>query len=275
MNITAAQVNELRKRTGAGMMDCKNALKENEGDMEKAIDYLRKKGQKMAAKRADRVAAEGVVIAKTSSDNQYGAVVMVNCETDFVAKNNDFIQYVNNIVDLAVAQKVKDIETLKDLELNGRKVSDTIMDQTGVIGEKIELGAVKVLEAPVVAAYIHAGNRLATLVGLNKSIDNADQIGREIAMHIAAMDPVAIDEGDVDKDIIQREIEIGMEQARNEGKPEAMLEKIARGKLSKFYRENTLLNQGFARDPKKPVGTYLKEADKDLTITGFQRLMLG
>lgn len=275
MNITAAQVNELRKRTGAGMMDCKNALKENEGDMEKAIDYLRKKGQKMAAKRADRVASEGVVIAKTSSDNQYGAVVMVNCETDFVAKNNDFIQYVNNIADLAVAQKVKDIETLKELELNGRKVSDTIMDQTGVIGEKIELGAVKVLEAPVVAAYIHAGNRLATLVGLSKSIDNAEQIGREIAMHIAAMDPVAIDESDVDKDIIQREIEIGMDQARNEGKPEAMLEKIAKGKLGKFYRENTLLNQGFARDPKKPVGTYLKEADKDLTVTGFRRLMLG
>lgn len=275
MNITAAQVNELRKRTGAGMMDCKNALKENEGDMEKAIDYLRKKGQKMAAKRADRVASEGVVIAKTSSDNQYGAVVMVNCETDFVAKNNDFIQYVNNIADLAVAQKVKDIETLKELELNGRKVSDTIMDQTGVIGEKIELGAVKVLESPVVAAYIHAGNRLATLVGLSKSIDNAEQIGREIAMHIAAMDPVAIDESDVDKDIIQREIEIGMDQARNEGKPEAMLEKIAKGKLGKFYRENTLLNQGFARDPKKPVGTYLKEADKDLTVTGFRRLMLG
>ncbi len=275
MNITAAQVNELRKRTGAGMMDCKNALKENEGDMEKAIDYLRKKGQKMAAKRADRVASEGVVIAKTSSDNQYGAVVMVNCETDFVAKNDDFVKYVHEIADLTVQHKVKDIEALKNLELNGRKVSDTIMDQTGVIGEKIELGAMKVLEAPVVASYIHAGNRLATLVGLNKAIENVDQIGREIAMHIAAMDPVAIDEKDVSKEVIEREIEIGMDQARNEGKPEDMLEKIARGKLSKFYRENTLLNQGFARDPKKPVGTYLKEADKDLTVTGFQRLMLG
>jgi elongation factor Ts len=275
MNITAAQVNELRKLTGAGMMDCKNALKESEGDMEKAIDYLRKKGQKLAAKRADREASEGVVIARVSADQQFGAIVMINCETDFVAKNEDFVKYVGAVADLAVQNKVKDAEQLKDLELNGRKVSDTVIDQTGVIGEKIDLGTFRFVEAPVVAAYIHPGNRLATLLGLNKQFDNAAQIGREIAMQVAAMDPVAVDEADVTKEVIQREIEIGMDQARQEGKPEAMLEKIAHGKLNKFYRENTLLNQDFVRDTKKTVRAYLSETEKDLTVVTFQRVMLG
>lgn len=275
MNITAAQVNELRKLTGAGMMDCKNALKENDGDMEKAIDYLRKKGQKMAAKRADREATEGVVIAKVSDDNSYGAVVMVNCETDFVAKNEDFVKYTTKIAELAVNNRVKDIEALKNLELDGRKVADTIIDQTGVIGEKIELGAFRFVEAPVVAGYIHPGNRLATILGLNMVVDNAAQIGRELAMQVAAMDPVAIDQGDVSDDIIKREIEIGMDQARQEGKPEAMLEKIAQGKLNKFYRESTLLNQDFIRDTKKSVRAYLAETDKALTVSAFERVMLG
>ncbi len=275
MNITASQVNELRKRTGAGMMDCKNALKESEGDMEKAIDYLRKKGQKMAAKRADREASEGVVIASVSDDMKYGAIVMVNCETDFVAKNEDFVNYTKNIADLASKHKVKDIEELKMLELDGRKVADTVIDQTGVIGEKIELGTFRFIESEAIAAYIHPGNRLATILGLNKNVDNAAQIGREIAMQVAAMDPVAVDESDVPKDVIDREIEIGMDQARQEGKPEAILEKIAMGKLNKFYRENTLLNQDFVRDTKKSVRAYLSEIDKDLTVTEFQRVMLG
>jgi elongation factor Ts len=275
MNITASQVNELRKLTGAGMMDCKNALKESEGDMEKAIDYLRKKGQKMAAKRADREASEGAVIALVSDDMQYGAVVMVNCETDFVGKNEDFVKYATSIANAAVQNKVKDIEALKNLEINGRKIADTIMDQTGVIGEKIDLGAFRFVEAPAVAAYIHPGNRLATVIGLNKKVDIASQIGRELAMQVAAMDPVAVDEGDVSQDVIQREIEVGMDQARQEGKPEAMLEKIAKGKLNKFFRENTLLNQDFVRDTKKTVRAYLSEVDKDLTVTAFQRIMLG
>lgn len=275
MNITASQVNELRKLTGAGMMDCKNALKESEGDMEKAIDYLRKKGQKMAAKRADREASEGAVIALVSDDMQYGAVVMVNCETDFVGKNEDFVKYATSIAEAAVQNKVKDIDTLKNIEINGRKIADTIMDQTGVIGEKIDLGAFRFVEAPAVAAYIHPGNRLATIIGLNKTVEKAAQIGRELAMQVAAMDPVAVDEGDVSQDVIQREIEVGMDQARQEGKPEAMLEKIAKGKLNKFFRENTLLNQDFVRDTKKTVRAYLAEVDKDMTVTAFQRVMLG
>ncbi|GAB1419846.1 translation elongation factor Ts [Bacteroidales bacterium] len=276
MNITAAQVNELRKITGAGMMDCKNALVESEGDMEKAIDVLRKKGQKVAAKRADRDATEGVIVAKNNSDATYAALVMVNCETDFVAKNEEFVKYAHSILDLALQHKAQTIEELKQLELNGRKVEDTITDQTGVIGEKIDLGGFFKIEAPITAAYIHPGNRLSTIIGLNKAdVANVQQIGRELAMQVAAMDPVGIDEADVPADVIQREIEIGMEQARNEGKAEDMLERIARGKLGKFYRENTLLNQDFVRDSKKTVKQYLAEADKSLTVTAFKRLMLG
>jgi len=276
MNITAAQVNDLRKLTGAGMMDCKKALVESNGDMEQAVDYLRKKGQKVAAKRADRDATEGVVIAKTSDDHQYAAVVMVNCETDFVAKNEDFVKYAHGILDLAIANKVQSIDELKALELNGRKVEETITDQTGVIGEKIDLGAFFKIEAPVTAAYIHPGNRLSTIIGLNlPEAPNVLQIGRELAMQVAAMDPVAVDESDVPQEAIQREIEIGMEQARNEGKAEEMLEKIARGKLNKFYRESTLLNQDFVRENKKTVRQYLSESDKSLTVTSFKRVALG
>lgn len=277
MNITASQVNELRKQTGAGMMDCKKALVESNGDMEQAIDLLRKKGQKVAAKRADRDAKDGVVLSKTSADNTYAAVVMINCETDFVAKNEDFVKYAESILDLAIANKVKDGETLKKLQLSdNRTVEETITDQTGVIGEKIDLGAFEAIEAPFTAAYIHPGNRLATIIGM--SLNNNDklaQIGHEMAMQVAAMDPVGVDEHDVSEEVIKREIEVGMEQARNEGKPEEMLEKIAKGKLNKFYRENTLLNQDFVRENKKAVRQYLSEVDKDLTVTAFKRLMLG
>ncbi len=276
MNITAAQVNELRKLTGAGMMDCKKALVESKGDIKAAIDYLRKKGQKVAANRADRQATEGVIVSKTNDTHSYAALIMVNCETDFVAKNEDFIAYVHSILDIAVAQKVNSLDQLKTLELNGRKIEDTIIDQTGVIGEKIDLGAFFFIEAPATAAYIHPGNRLATIVGLNKpQSEHINQLGRELAMQIAAMDPIAIDQDDVPQEVIQREIEVGMDKARNEGKPEHLLEKIAKGTLNKFFRENTLLNQDFVRDTKKTVRQYLTEADKDLTVTAFKRVMLG
>jgi elongation factor Ts len=275
MKITAQQVNELRKRTGAGMMDCKKALVESEGDMEQAIDILRKKGQKVAAKRADREAGEGVVLAKVSDDKTFAAAVMINCETDFVAKNADFISYVQSVVDLAVASKADSLEALKDMKLNGRTVEETVLDQTGVIGEKIQLGQYATVNADSAYAYIHPGNRIATIAGLNKSGDQLADHGKDVVMQIAAMSPVSIDKGDVSQEIIDREIEIGKEQARQEGKPEAMLEKIAMGKLNKFYKESTLLNQAFIKDSKKSVSQYLKEADKDLTVVDFKRLALG
>lgn len=274
MNITAQQVNELRKLTGAGMMDCKKALVESEGDMEKAIDILRKKGQKVAAKRADRDADEGVVLAKVSDDKSFAAAVMINCETDFVAKNNDFISYAQSILDLAVANKAKNTDELKALDLNGRTVEQSITDQTGVIGEKIQLGRYEVVEAASNYAYIHPGNRIATIAGLNKAGD-FDQAGKDVVMQIAAMAPIALDKDGVKQDVIDREIEVGKDQARQEGKPEEMLEKIAVGKLNKFFKENTLLNQGFIKDTKMSVGQYLKNVDKDLTVVDFKRLALG
>ncbi|MEJ2594559.1 MAG: translation elongation factor Ts [bacterium] len=275
MKITAQQVNELRKLTGAGMMDCKKALVESDGDMEKAVDILRKKGQKVAASRADRDAAEGVVLARVSDDKSYAAALMINCETDFVAKNQDFIDYVNAVLNLAVENKVKDAEQLKSLKMNGRTVEETVMDQTGVIGEKIQLGSFEAIQADSTYAYVHPGNRIATIAGFNKSGDNLAEAGKDVVMQIAAMAPVAINKDDVPSSIVDREIEIGKEQARQEGKPEAMLEKIAMGKLNKFYKENTLLNQAFIKDGKKSVADYLKDADKELTVVNFKRLALS
>ena len=275
MKITAQQVNELRKSTGAGMMDCKKALVETEGDMEKAIDVLRKKGQKVAAKRADRDATEGVVLSKVSADKTYAAVVMVNCETDFVAKNSDFIGFTQSILDVAISNKAKTADDLNNMDLNGRKVEELILDQTGVIGEKIQLGHFEIIEAESVYSYIHPGNRIATIAGFNKSGDNLADAGKDIVMQIAAMDPVSLSKDDVSVDVIKREIEIGMDQARQEGKPEEMLEKIATGKLNKFYKENTLLNQSFIKDNKMSVSQYLSNVEGDLTITGFKRLALA
>jgi elongation factor Ts len=275
MKITAQQVNELRKLTGAGMMDCKKALVESDGDMEKAIDILRKKGQKVAANRADRDASEGVVLARTSDDNTYAAAVMINCETDFVAKNQDFISYVGSVLNAAIDNKAKSADELKAIKLNGRTVEETILDQTGVIGEKIQLGRFEVVEADSAYAYVHPGNRIASIAGFNKAGDNLADFGKDVVMQIAAMSPVALDKDDVPEEIIEREIEIGKDQARQEGKPEAMLEKIAMGKLNKFYKENTLLNQTFIKDGKKSVSAYLKEADKDLTVVSFKRLALA
>lgn len=276
LNITAAEVNNLRKITGAGMMDCKKALIEGEGDVEKAIDILRKKGQKIAAKRADKAASEGLVLAGANEAGDFAAIVMVNCETDFVAKNQDFIDFTKSILDLAIAKTPKTLEELNGLDLNGRSVEDNVSDQMGKIGESIKLGGYEFIEAAVASAYNHQGNRLSTLLGLNiKDGDNYKNVGHELAMQVAAMNPVAVDKSDVEQAIIDKEIEIGIEQAREQGKPEEMLEKIAMGKLNKFLKENTLLNQAFIREGKKIVRDYLAETNKDLTVTGFRRLMLG
>lgn len=273
VNITAAEVNKLRTQTGAGMMDCKKALVEAEGDFEKAIDILRKKGQKVAANREDREAKEGYVIAKISSDNKFGAIISLNCETDFVAKNADFIAFAEKIIDAAITHKPSDLDALKAIQLDGRTLADTIIDYVGKIGEKIELGRYESVSAECIVAYNHPGNRVASIVGFNKCADT--QVLRDVAMQVAAMAPVALDKDSVDASILEREIEIGKEQARAEGKPEEMLEKIAMGKLNKFYKESTLLNQEFIKDNKKTIAQYMNDSEKGLTATGFRRVALG
>ncbi|NVO01313.1 MAG: elongation factor Ts [Bacteroidetes bacterium] len=274
-NITAAEVNKLRQQTGAGMMDCKNALVEADGDYEKAIDYLRKKGQKLASNRADRDANEGIVLAKTSADNKKAFVIMLNCETDFVAKNQDFINFADNIMAVAIEKSPKSLEELKTLEINGRSIDDTTTDLIGKIGEKLQLAHYEFVENEFASAYNHHGNRLATIVSFNKNVAGIDEMGREVAKQIAAMNPVAVDKDSVDPKTIEKEIEIGKDLARQEGKAEEMVEKIALGKLNKFFKENTLLSQEFIKDNKITVGQYLANADKDLTATAFKRLMLG
>jgi len=273
--ITAAEVNALRKTTGAGMMDCKNALVEAEGDSEKAIKILRKKGQKIADKRADRDAAEGVIIAKVSDDKKFGAVLRISCETDFVAKNEEFVNFVTGIVDYAIENKITNIDDLKSAKMGELTISELVLEQLGKIGEKIEIVDYQTISDEMVFSYIHTGNRLATIMGVNKAdVADIEIIGKEVNMQIAAMAPIALDKDGIDAETVKKEIEIGMDQARREGKPEAMLEKIAMGKLGKFYKENTLLAQKFVRDNKISVEQYLKNADKDLTVTKFYRLAL-
>lgn len=275
MTITAADVNKLRQMTGAGMMDCKKALTEAGGDFEKAIDELRKKGQKVAANRGDRESKEGVVLAKVSADNKNGVVLALNCETDFVAINADFIKLTNAIIDIAVDKKVKTADELKALSFDGKiTIEEKLIEQTGVIGEKIELKKFETVEAAFVLAYIHPGNKLANIVGFNQESVPAD-VAKDVAMQVAAMAPVAVDKDGVDAETLQREIEIGKEQARADGKPEEMLEKIAMGKLNKFYKESTLLNQEYIKDNKKTIAQFLKEANKDLTVTAFKRIALS
>jgi elongation factor Ts len=257
------------------MMDCEKALVETNGDKEKAIDYLRKKGQKVAAKRADREAAEGVVLAKVSDEKKFAAAVMINCETDFVAKNADFIAYVQSVIDLAVANRAKNIDELKAMKLGDRTVEESVVEKTGVIGEKIELSKYEVVEAESTYAYIHPGNRIAAIAGFNKAGEEFAEAGHDVVMQIAAMSPVAVDKDSVPQEVIDREIEIGKDQARQEGKPEAMIEKIAMGKLNKFFKENTLMNQAFIKESKKSVQQYLQGYDKELTVTDFKRLALG
>jgi elongation factor Ts len=273
INITAADVNKLRGMTGAGMMDCKKALMEANGDFEAAIDFLRKKGQKVAVNRSDRDAKEGVILAKTTTDNTRGVMVVLNCETDFVAKTDDFINFTNQITDLALNEKPADIDALKALQLNGLPVSDRLFDMIGKIGEKIDISRYEVVEAPFVIVYNHPGNKLASMVGFNTKA--GAEVGKDVAMQIAAMAPVAVDKDDVDATIIAREIEIGKEQAREEGKPEDMLEKIAMGKLAKFYKENTLLNQSFIKEDSITIRQLLEKTEKGLTVTSFKRVKLG
>ncbi|NOX48004.1 MAG: elongation factor Ts [Chlorobi bacterium] len=272
-NITAAEVNKLRKATGAGMMDCKRALVESEGDFEKAIDILRKKGQKVASKRADKEANEGIVMAKATGDNKYAALFMLNCETDFVAKNDEFVGFANKLMELALDNKPTSLDAFRAIDIDGRNVAEHITEMVGKTGEKMDMAHYEFIEAAQVAAYNHQGNRLATIVGLSKEVDA--EVGRQLAMQVAAMNPVAIDKDDVAQEIIDKEIEIGKEQAKQEGKREDLLEKIAMGKLNKFFKDNTLLNQDFVRDSKMTVKQYLNGIDKDLKVTSIKRLMLG
>jgi elongation factor Ts len=273
MAITAADVAKLRKMTGAGMMDCKNALEESNGNFETAVEIIRKRGQLVASKRADKDASEGVVLAKTNDKGNLGIMIVLNCETDFVAKNDNFLKFAQEILDEALANKPADLEGLKNLNFKGRTISEYITEQVGIIGEKLALSQYAKIEAPQVAPYIHPGNRLATLVGLNKIADL--KVGKDVAMQIAAMSPVAVDKADVPAEVIEKEKEIGREQARNEGKPENMLDKIAEGKLNKFFKESTLLNQEFTKDNTKTIRQYLQGVDKDLTVTGFVRYSLN
>jgi elongation factor Ts len=274
MIISAKDVNELRKKTGSGMMDCKKALQEANGDMQGAIDFLRKKGQKIAAKRGDRDAKEGLVIAKTTQDGSKGVLVCLNCETDFVAKNEDFGKLANTIAAIASENTPSNVDALLGLSFdgNGISISDKITEQTGVIGEKIEISGYELIEAVQVVAYNHPGNQIATIVGLN---GNAEDEGKQVAMQVAAMNPIALDKDSIPEDIVARELEVGKELAIQEGKPAEMAEKIAMGRLNKFFKESTLLNQAFIRDNKKSVQQFLKETSPDLSVTDFKRISLS
>lgn len=275
-NISAADVAKLRKQTGAGMMDCKQALGESNGDFEKAIEILRKKGAKVAAKRADKEATEGFVMAQTNQDHTFGVVVMVNCETDFVGKSEEFVKFVKNIADKAIEKKVTTLEEARSMTIGDRTVEQALHDLIGKTGEKMEFDSFAAIEAPKVSSYNHLGNKIGTLLGLNMAdAPNLDEKGHDIAMQIAAMNPVALDKDSVSKEMVDKEIEIGIELARKEGKAENMLEKIAQGRLQKFFKESTLLNQEFIKDSKKTVSEYLKESDKGLTVIKFYRFGLG
>lgn len=269
--ITASDVNKLRTMTGAGMMDCKKALTETNGDFEAAIDLLRKKGQKVAANRSDRDAKEGKVVAKTNGTR--GILVCLNCETDFVAINEDFGKTVDTMAEAALTKAPADLNALLALPYDGMTIGEKVTEMVGRIGEKIELNKYEQISAASVVAYNHPGNKLACIVGFNKPV--SEEIGKNVAMQVAAMAPVAVDKEDVDTTLLERELEIAREQVRAEGKPEDMVEKIAQGKLNKFYKESTLLNQEFIKDNKKSIRQYLQDTDKELTVTGFKRIILG
>lgn len=274
MAITAADVNKLRQQTGAGMMDCKKALEESNGDFEQAVDFLRKKGAKVAANRQDRDAKEGVVLAKVNGTGKQGVLVSVNCETDFVAKNADFIAFAETVTQIALDKAPANADALKALPFdNNITIGDKFMEQVGKIGEKIDIGYYSTITAEKVVAYNHPGNRLAVVVGFNQNID--DEGAKNVAMQTAAMAPVAVDKADVDTATLERELEIARETTRQEGKPEDMVEKIAQGKLNKFYKESTLLNQEYIKDNKMTIRQYLQSLNKDLTVTSFKRFSLS
>ncbi len=273
--ITAADINKLRQATGAGMLDCRKALTETDGDFEAAIDWLRKQGQKVAAKRSDREAKEGVIIAKTSADHKVGFVVCISCETDFVSKNADFVAFATSIADAAVANNVKSADELNEVTINGAKVADLINDKLAAIGEKIGVAKFERIEAPYVASYIHGANRMGVLVGLNK---DAAEAGKDVAMQIAAMNPLAVDANSIPADTVEREraivVETMKEDPKMAGKPDEMIAKIAEGKLNAFFKENTLLAQAFVKDGAITVEAYLKSAG-DVIVTEFKRVALG
>ena len=272
MSISMEDIQHLRKMTGAGMMDCKNALTEAEGDFDKAIEIIRKKGQAFAAKREDRDATEGCVLAATNGD--FAAIVAVNCETDFVAMNGDFVGMTKSILDAALSDKPADIDTLKGIKVGDRTIAELVTDRMGVTGEKMELNVYKQITAPTVVAYVHPGNKLAAIVGFNKpNVD--EQVAKDIAMQIAAMSPVALVPEEVSEDIKERELKIAREKAVEAGKPENLIDRIAEGALQKFYKEFTLLQQEFVKNPKQTIAQYLAQHDKELAVTGFQRFTLN
>jgi elongation factor Ts len=272
MSISAQDVNKLRQMTGAGMMDCKKALTEANGDFEAAIDILRKKGQKVAASRADRASSEGAVFIYASEGE--GFVFTLNCETDFVAKNEEFVAMGNSILKEVIAHKPADVEGVNKLIISGRSVADHLTDMMGKIGEKIEVASYSYLTGEKVIPYLH-GSRIGVLVALKNVGGDFEAAGKDVAMQIAAMNPIALDKDDVPQDLINREIEIGKEQARAEGKAEEMLEKIAFGKLNKFYKETTLLNQEFVKDNKLSISQYLNSIYKGMTVSAFKRVSVS
>jgi len=272
VKITAAEVNKLRKATGAGMMDCKKALVEAEGDFDKAIEILRKKGQKVAANRADRESTEGAAIAKVNDDNTVGVSIVLGCETDFVGKNENFVNLAHQLAELALNYSSK--EEFLTADFDGMTVAEKLIEQTGVIGERLDINAFEKLEAPFVGSYIHAGNKIATLVGLSNVVEGVEVAAKDVAMQAAAMNPIALNEEGVDAAVIEKEIEIAKDQLRAEGKPEAMLDNIAKGKLKRFFKDNTLVNQDFIKDSKQSVAAYVKSYG-DVTVTGFKRVALG
>jgi elongation factor Ts len=271
--ISAADVNKLRKSTGAGMMDCKKALVESNGDFDAAIEVLRKKGQKVAANRADRDSSEGAVIARVNADATAGVIVSVNCETDFVAKNDSYLALANKLADLALGFDTLEAFLAADFD-GGINVAEKLTEQTGVIGEKIEIGGFERLEGAFIGSYIHAGNKIATLTSLSANVDGAAEAAKNVAMQAAAMNPIALNEDGVDAATIEKEIEIAKDQLRQEGKPEAMLDNIAKGKLKRFFKDNTLVNQAYIKEAKQSVADYVKSVNGELTVTGFKRVAL-
>ena len=271
--ITAADVNKLRQVTGAGMMDCKKALVEADGDFELAIENLRKKGQKVAANRADRDSTEGAVIAVVNDAKTAGVVISLNCETDFVGKNETFVKLAQDLADLALNYSNK--EDFMNASFSGMTVTEKLIEQTGVIGEKIEIKSFERLEGPFVGSYIHAGNKIGTLTSLSASVAGAEEAARNVSMQAAAMSPIALNEAGVDQAIIEKEIEIAKDLLRQEGKPEAMIDNIAKGKLGRFFKDNTLVNQDYIKDSSMSVTAYIKSVDANLTVTGFKRVALG
>ncbi|SIP99471.1 elongation factor Ts [Chryseobacterium sp. RU37D] len=268
----AADVAKLRNQTGAGMMDCKKALVEAEGDFEKAVDILRKKGQKVAANRADRESTEGAVIARVNEDNTLGAVISLNCETDFVAKNEAFIELAYELAEMAIFAATK--EELLATDFHGITVAEKLVEQTGVIGEKIEIGAFERITGPFLGAYIHAGNKIAAITSLSAKVDGADEAAKSVSMQVAAMNPIALDETAVSQETIDRELEIERHKLTEEGKPANIIDNILKGKMQRFYKDNTLVHQDFIKDASMSVADYVKSANGDLKVTGFVRVSL-